>query len=203
MSVIHWEDNMNDLVQTILTVLGSGALFGFIQFLITRRDNKDEKLKKMEENFQKGLDERERTGKNRYDEHKIAIEKMTIEHQKDFQALLKAIEKLTDNDTKTTELVKNNQETIEVIADGVVGIMHNTIIHITDPILERGAVTYDELDTLDSLYKPYSRLGGNGACKRRTEDVNKLPKIEAEEAVIRDREIAKKRYKSIQEDISA
>lgn len=190
---------MDGVLQIAITVIGSGAFFSFLQFLISRKDNKEDKLKELEETFKEGLDEREKTGKNRYDEHKNAIEKMTIEHQKDFQELLKAIDQLTKNDTKTTELIKQNQESISVIADGVVGMMHNTIIHITDPILERGAVTYDELDTIETLYKPYSNLGGNGACKRRVEDVNKLPKIDNKEALDRDREIERTKFRALQE----
>jgi hypothetical protein len=68
------------------------------------------------------------------------------------------------------------------MAEANVGMIHNTLIRFTDPIIERNAVTYEELDTLDSLYLPYSRLGGNGECKRRYNDVNKLKKISKEEA---------------------
>lgn len=42
--------------QTLLTIglsiFGSGAVFGFIQFLISRHDNKDEKFKKISEEIQ-------------------------------------------------------------------------------------------------------------------------------------------------------
>lgn len=185
---------MNELLKTALTIIGSGAFIGLIQFLIQRKDNKDERLKNLEEKFQKGLDEREQTGKERYLEHKEAILNMSSEHKKDFQALLQAIEQLTANDTNTTQLVKANQETIDILAEGFVGMIHNTIIRSTQPIIERGAVTYEELGTLDSLYTPYSKLGGNGDCKRRYEDVNKLPKIEASEAANRDREIEQRKF---------
>lgn len=198
-----------DITQVVLTivgsVIGSGAVFGFIEFLIKRKDKKEEddintKFENVRKEFKTGLDEREATGKERYLEHKEAILDMSSEHKKDFQALLNAIEKLTENDTNTNELLKKNQAIMDTIADGVVGMIHNTILRSTQPILERGAVTYEELATLDSLYTPYAKLGGNGDCKRRYEDVTKLPKISNEEAILRDREMEIARHKAMQEE---
>ena len=187
------------VIQIIITIVGGGAFFSFIQFLIQRRDSKDDRFKQVEEKLVKGLEERETTGRNRYMEHKQAIEQMGLNHQKEFLELQKAIDQLTANDTKITSLIETNQNSIEVIAGGVVGMIHNTIIHSTDPIIRRGAVTYEELTTLDSLYQPYSKLGGNGECKRRYEDVNKLPKISKEEAALRDREIEKQKFRDFTE----
>lgn len=47
----------------ILTILGSGALFSFLQFLIQRKDNKesktlDERFEKLEKKIEEGLDEK-------------------------------------------------------------------------------------------------------------------------------------------------
>lgn len=206
------------LVTTIIcAVIGSSAGFGFIQYLITRKDKKEEEKKKNHEEELKqemkdhlksvndqwkvdycdknakaiaelveevrvGLAEREEVGKKRYDEHHLAIEKMSLEHQKDFTELKRAVEKLTENDTKITESIKKIADKQDIMAEANVGMIHNTLIRFTDPIIERNAVTYEELDTLDSLYLPYSRLGGNGECKRRYNDVNKLKKISKEEA---------------------
>lgn len=47
---------MNELILPVLvTVLGSGAVFGFLQFIISRHDNKDDILKRVEslEEYQK------------------------------------------------------------------------------------------------------------------------------------------------------
>ena len=129
-----------------------------------------------------GLEERERTGKQRYDEHHMAIEKMAVQHQKEFMALQEAIQKLTENDTRITSSLEKMADKQDVMASANVGMIHNTLIRFTDPIIERNVVTYEELDTLDSLYLPYSRLGGNGECKRRYEDVNKLEKVSKEKA---------------------
>ena len=129
-----------------------------------------------------GLQDREETGKKRYDEHHVAIEKLNIEYQKSMVELKQAIQKLTDNDTKITDSLEKMSDKQDVMASASVGMIHNTLIRFTDPIIERNAVTYEELDTLDSLYLPYFKLGGNGECKRRYEDVNKLEKISKEKA---------------------
>ena len=63
-------------VQIILAVLGSNALFAFLQFLITRKDSKDDKLKILEREVQEGLDAREAKGRERYEEHRAAIEEL-------------------------------------------------------------------------------------------------------------------------------
>lgn len=184
---------MDETTRMILTFLFSGAFLTFLQFLITRFDNKDKRFKALEERIDTGLEEREKTGKNRYDEHKLAIEKMTLEHQKDFQALQEAIQKLAENDARFTESIKQIADKQDIMAAANVGMIHNTIIRFSDPIIERKAVTYDELSTLDSLYAPYHKLGGNGACKRRYEDINKLEKVSDEKAVELDREISRRK----------
>ena len=38
---------MGPVLTIILSILGSSAVFGFIQFLITRKDNKNEKFDKL------------------------------------------------------------------------------------------------------------------------------------------------------------
>ena len=212
------------LVTTIIcAVIGSSAGFGFIQYLITRKDKKEEDKKKNHEEELKqemkdhlksvndkwkedycdknakaiaelveevriGLAEREEKGLQRYTEHSKAIKKLDEERQRDLLEIKQVIEKLTENDTKIAESIKKIADKQDIMAEASVGMIHNTLIRFTDPIIERNAVTYEELDTLDSLYLPYSRLGGNGECKRRYNDVNKLKKISKEEAFELDKE---------------
>lgn len=190
---------MDEITKMILTFLFSGAFLTFLQFLITRFDNKDKRFKALEERIDTGLEEREKIGKNRYDEHKLAIEKMTLEHQKDFQALQEAIQKLAENDARFTESIKQIADKQDIMAAANVGMIHNTIIRFSDPIIERKAVTYDELSTLDSLYVPYHKLGGNGACKRRYDDINRLEKVSDEKAVELDREISRRKRQEEEE----
>lgn len=194
---------MNETTKFILTVLGSGAFLTFLQFLISRFDKKHDRIQELEKRMDEELDDRDKTGKARYDEYHASIEEMNANHQKDFQELQKAINQLVQNDIKFTESIEKMVQKQEIIASANVGMVHNTIIQFTDPIICRKAVTYEELANLDSLYVPYSKLGGNGECKRRYEDVNKLIKISRDEANKRDREIETARYKEIQKTVGA
>lgn len=194
------------LLQSLITFSGVIIGSGIIQFFVNRKDKKQDDLKndrfeQLEKKFQEGLDAREATGKHRFDEHAMAIEEMKLEHQKDFQELSKAIQKLVENDAKFSESIDKMVDKQDLMAQANVGMMHNTIIRFTSPIIDRNAVTYEELANLDSLYVPYSKLGGNGECKRRYEDVNKLAKISREEAVKRDRAIATQKFQEIQKAI--
>ena len=183
---------MSETMKTILTVFCSGAFLTFLQFLITRSDNKKDKIKALENQIIDTLDTYEKTNKSRYDEHETAISELHIQQQRDYQALKKAVNEISDSMKKLI----TKQDVISAIN---VGMVHNMIIDFTNPIIERNAVTYEELATLDSLYIPYSKLGGNGECKRRYEDVNKLTKITKERAIKKDKELETKRYKILQE----
>ena len=183
-----------DWVQTGVTVLTVIVSSGIIQFFVNRKDKKkeDEKVDLRTE-LKQHLANVNDAWKIQYcDKNREAIEQLNV-----------AIQKLTENDTKITESIEMMADKQDTIALANVGMVHNTIIRFTDPIIRRNAVTYEELSTLDSLYQPYSKLGGNGECKRRYDDVNKLPKISKEEAYNRDRKIEAKRFREMSKDASA
>ena len=144
-----------------------------------------------------GLDARERKGKERYDEHHLSIEKMNIEHKKDFFALKEAIDKLTENDTKITDSITKIAEKQEVMADSLVGQAHDRIIFLSDKITERGVVTLKEKATLKSMYEPYKKLGGNGHCETAINYVSTLPVVTDEEAKKIELKIKKKQQESL------
>ena len=133
-----------------------------------------------------GLTEREDTGRKRYEEHKLAIENMNIEHQKDFLALKEAIAKLTENDSKITESLTKIADKQNNMAESLVGQAHDRIIFLTDKITDRGAITNKEKATIKSMYLPYSSLGGNGEVRESVEYVLELPTIKESEAKERD-----------------
>lgn len=204
------------VISLIGTAIGGGAVLGFIQFLITRRDKKkeqekvnhDEEMKKemrdhltnvnakWKEDYcdknakaindliaevREGLANREAMGKKRYDEHHIAIEKMAVDHQRDFLELKKAIDTLTANDSKITESLRRISDRQENMAESLVGQAHDRIIFLTDRISERGAITNKEKATIASMYEPYRKLGGNGEVAESVAYVRTLPtKTDAE-----------------------
>lgn len=201
-----------EFIKNFGAVAGSLGIIELIKFFVTRKDKKEERqedradkkneeLEELRKEFTDGLADREKRSTGRYLEHKEAILNMNLEHKKDFRELLKAIEQLTKNDTKTTEMIETNQETIGVLADGMVGMIHNTILFTSKGIIERGVVTFEELATLESLYVPYSKLGGNGDVRKRYEKINELKTVSKEEADRLDAEIKKKEFKELQETV--
>lgn len=146
-------------------------------------DKNAEAINKLIGEVREGLSEREKTGRLRYEEHKLAIEQMNLEHQKDFQALKEAIDKLTEHDSKITDSLQKMSSKQDVVADGMVGIAHDRIVFVADKIIRRGAVTMKEKATLESIYAPYVKLGGNSYAKKSMEHVDKLPVITEEEAL--------------------
>ena len=163
-----------DYLKILLTILGSGAFFSFIQFMLTRKDKKEEnsidkKLEEIKKCFTEGLDEREKTGKKRFDEHKIAIEEININHEKDLLELRKSLEEITkmiekqniENSNNTKSILENQKNANE----SIMGLAHDKIIYLTDKITERGAITIKEQSALNSIYEPYKRMGGNSYAK--------------------------------------
>lgn len=156
-----------DWTQVIITAVTVLLSSGIVQFFVNRSDKMKEEAKKNEldelrKEFKEGLDERERVGKNRYEEHHISIEKMSLQHQKDFQALIDAIDQLKANDTNITQSIQDIKETQKNIGDAVMGLAHDKLIFCADKISERGYITLREKATLKSMYVPYKKLGGNG-----------------------------------------
>ena len=155
---------MEAIIQTIITVIFSGAFFTFLQFMITRRDNRNDEIKNLREDMKKGLDERELTGKERY-----------LEHRESIQKLNEAIIKLTENDTQMGKYMKS-------VGDGIVGLGHDKLVYLTDRYIMRGKITYEEQATLTAIYKPYAELGGNGVGKQGYDACMRLPTCTREEA---------------------
>lgn len=151
---------MNPVVQTLLTIVGSGAFFGFVQFMITRKDNKNDRTKALEKKIDEGLDKREQTGRERFEKHASDIEE-----------LRKIMTQLADN-------AKTQQEYSEAVGNVLMGLAQDKIVHLTKLYSERGAITLDELAVLESLYVPYhDGLHGNGKGKAGYERCQKLPVV--------------------------
>lgn len=64
----------------------------------------------------------------------------------------------------------------DVTREMLLGLAHDRIVYLGLYYLERGDwITQDEYENLnDYLYKPYTKMGGNGTAKRVMEGVNKL-----------------------------
>lgn len=63
--------------------------------------------------------------------------------------------------------------------DILIGIGHIEIVFFGIRYIERGWITQDEYETLQELYKPYKKLGGNGSGTKIMQEIEKLPLKEA------------------------
>ena len=156
---------MSTGAQIFLTILGSGALFSFLQFLLTRYDKKHDRVSELEKKVNEGLEEREDKGKQRYEEHKEAIEE-----------LRKAILALTADaeDRRTLE---------SYIASSLMALTHDKLVYLGKVYQRRGAVTLAEQNNLKLLYKPYhDGLGGNSDGEGYYNFCMNLPVVTDEEA---------------------
>lgn len=145
-------------------------------------DKNSQAIQALREEVAVGLEERERRGTQRFEEHRLAIDKMNLEHQKDFQELKQAVQKLTENDTKITDSITKMANKQDVMADSLIGQAHDRIIYLTDKISERGAITIKEKATLTSMYEPYKKLGGNGHCATAIQHMETLKVVSDDEA---------------------
>ncbi len=57
----------------------------------------------------------------------------------------------------------------------IVGIGHIELVFFGMQFIERGWITRDEYETMQDLYKPYIKLGGNGSGARIMQEIEKLP----------------------------
>lgn len=69
-----------------------------------------------------------------------------------------------------SRLEKNNSE-----RELLVGIGHVELVFFGMQYIERGWITRDEYETMQGLYKPYIKLGGNGSGTKIMKEIEELP----------------------------
>lgn len=69
-----------------------------------------------------------------------------------------------------SRLEKNNSE-----RELLVGIGHIELVFFGMQYIERGWITREEYETMQGLYKPYVKLGGNGSGTKIMKEVEELP----------------------------
>ena len=57
----------------------------------------------------------------------------------------------------------------------LIGIGHIELVFYGLQYIERGWLTKDEYETMQDLYKPYVKLGGNGSGTKIMKEIEKLP----------------------------
>lgn len=72
--------------------------------------------------------------------------------------------------------VQKKMDKKDVTKEMLIGLAHDRIMYLGMTYIERGWITQDEYENLnDYLFKPYSKLGGNGTAGRIMKEVDKLP----------------------------
>ena len=73
-------------------------------------------------------------------------------------------------------LVLKKSDCKDAKTEMLIGLGHDRIVYLGKSYIERGYVTLDEYENInDYLYRPYSKMGGNGSAERIIEEVKKLP----------------------------
>lgn len=67
-------------------------------------------------------------------------------------------------------LERNNAE-----RELIIGIGHIELVFFGMQYIERGWITRDEYETMQALYKPYVKLGGNGSGTKIMKELENLP----------------------------
>lgn len=64
----------------------------------------------------------------------------------------------------------------DVTKEMLIGLAHDRIMDLGMDYIERGWITQDEYENLNVyLFRPYSKIGGNGTAERIMKQVDKLP----------------------------
>lgn len=66
----------------------------------------------------------------------------------------------------------NKKSTLE---EGVKALLHDRIYSECEKRIGSDAISRDDYENLQYLYRPYRALGGNGTCERLMNEINKIP----------------------------
>lgn len=171
---------MDDLLQIVLAVIGSNAVFAFITFLIKRKDDKDDRFKELDNKIKNGLEEREEVSKERYEEYQEAI-----------QELREIVIKLSEDAEERKYLT-------QCMASSLMALSHDKLVHLGKAYQRRGAITLAELNNLKLIYNPYhDGLGGNSDGEGYFEYCKHLPIVTEEEAVEMDNKNRQEQFRQL------
>jgi hypothetical protein len=171
---------MDNLLQVVLAVIGSNAVFAFITFLIKRKDDKDDRFKELDNKIENGLEEREEVSKERYEEY-----------QENINELREVIIKLSEDAEERKHLT-------QCMASSLMALSHDKLVHLGKTYQRRGAITLAELNNLKLIYTPYhDGLGGNSDGEGYFEYCKHLPIVTEEEAIEMDNKNRQEQFRQL------
>lgn len=171
------------LVANIGSLAGALGVVELIKFFVSRKDKKQERKEDREDSvnnlrveLKRHLTDVNADWKATYcDKNAAAIKEVSQD-----------VIDIKDTAILTREDIAQMKEQNLNMGFAINGIIHDRIIHNVDSYIERGGITQEELATLQSMYVPYSKLGGNGAVETAWKIANDLPVIPKCEALKRD-----------------
>lgn len=74
-----------------------------------------------------------------------------------------AIENIRHYQQAKQKLLEDNQLQRSTVVEALKALLHDSLETHCVEAEDRGYITYDEIETINNVYKPYHALGGNGA----------------------------------------
>lgn len=186
----------NIALTVVLALISSGAIggaFALVQFILKLKfdktvwkaeqsEKRDKRFDDLRHEFQSGLDQREKTGKERFDINSRLIE----ENTRAINDLTRLVQRQSEKYDELVDSLATLNKMTEIMGEGVKSGLYDKIMMVTDKCLARcegGAITVGEQANIEQLYGSYFGLGGNGEGKKRYElAVNKMKVVTEEEA---------------------
>lgn len=187
---------IKDIIQMVLTILGSGAALGFVEFLIKRKDERQDKKEEKEDTTKKDIADLKETMTTGFiemqKEFQKKLDQSSQENREKFEAHKTNIKVLADGMQSIVNDNKLTKEMSETVGEAIIGLTHDKLVYLTDKITRRKAITYKEQANLKSLYVPYKKLGGNGTGEAGYKHCMDLPVVTDDEAEEMDNQIKRK-----------
>jgi len=176
-------------METLKLIFQGGAIaviVGFVQFLIQRKDTRNDRIKALEEKIDERMDTlEEKVDKGLEDREKKGSERFDI-HEKKYDELKEFMIKHSESDEKRDAYM-------QCVGKGVMVLIHKDLLDEGKKFEERGAITRKERTDLKAMYMPYKALGGNGDGEEIYNFCSELKVVSEEEAAAMDKEILAKR----------
>jgi hypothetical protein len=157
---VKGQENM-DATTLIVALVGSNALFAFVQYLITRHDNKVQRKEEKKNGSVKALED---------------INKKLEEGQREQKRRDERIESLSVEIDKTITMIQGLKGEQEKQGKSLMGLGHDRIVWLGSKAIQAGFISTADYDSIyNYLYLPYKALGGNGTAEKIMEDLKDLP----------------------------
>lgn len=86
--------------------------------------------------------------------------------------------KYKDRQAKQEDRLKRQEDEQAILKLGVLGLLHDRLFQECKELIKSGEVSENDLENIETLYKSYSSLGGNGTG---TELYNRVKKLRLKE----------------------